>query len=83
MAQATEFKGQNVIFAKDQPQYNPLPAFRDSNGLVITCHKFSPEEIEEINKTGCCYLSMLTFNQPLQPVRIEAKLEDLIELIPD
>lgn len=32
-----EFKGQNIVFAKDQPEYQPLPALRMPDGEVITC----------------------------------------------
>ena len=34
-----EFKGQNVVFAKDQDGYQPLPACikKDNYGTVVTC----------------------------------------------
>ena len=34
-----EFKHQNVVFAKDQPEYQPLPALRldTPEGEVISC----------------------------------------------
>lgn len=66
-----EFDGANVVFAKDQPEYIPLPAMRvpnDPQGLVITKWELTPEEMELIKETGTIHLSMLTFNQPLQPV---------------
>lgn len=34
-----EFPGVNVVFAKDQPEYMPLPAMKipnDPQGLIIT-----------------------------------------------
>lgn len=36
-----EFKHQNIVFAKDQPEYQPLPALRiDSpTGEVVSCWK--------------------------------------------
>lgn len=66
-----EFPGVNVVFAKDQPEYIPLPAMKvqnDPQGLVITKWQLSPEELERVKETGTIHLSMLTFNQPLQPV---------------
>lgn len=65
------FKQANVIFAKDQPEYNPLPAYKipeDPEGTIITKWELTPEELNEINETGCLYLKVLTFNYPPQPV---------------
>jgi hypothetical protein len=63
-----EFKEQNIIITKDQPEYMPLPAHVDENGNVVTCWKLSPDEIEKISKTGELWLSVMTFKQPLQPL---------------
>tara|TARA_R110002020_G_scaffold475112_1_gene708608 strand:+ start:4485 stop:4745 length:261 start_codon:yes stop_codon:yes gene_type:complete len=75
------FKGQNVVFAKDQPEYQPLPALKMPDGEVITCWELSDQEIEDVTKTKRIYLQQLTFNQPLQPVIIHVNLEDGIDLI--
>lgn len=72
-----EFPGVNVVFAKDQPEYMPLPAMKipnDPQGLIITKWQLSPEELERIKETGTIHLSMLTFNQPLQPVLLTVDL---------
>lgn len=66
-----KFNGCNVVYAADQPEYQPLPAMKipeDPQGLIVTKWELSPEELEEINKTGSIHLSVLTFNNPLQPV---------------
>ena len=63
-----EFEGCNVIYAKDQPEYIPLPAKKMEDGTVTTCWKLTPDELERIQETGIIWLHMLTFNQPLQPV---------------
>lgn len=58
-----EFPGVNVVFAKDQPEYMPLPAMKipnDPQGLIITKWQLSPEELERIKETGTIHLSMLT-----------------------
>lgn len=73
------FKGQNIVFGADQPEYLPLPALRMPDGEVITCWELDAAEIESIVKNKCFYLSQLSFNQPLQPIRPMANLEDGIE----
>lgn len=50
-----EFPGVNVVFAKDQPEYIPLPAMKvpnDPQGLIITKWQLSPEELERVKETG-------------------------------
>lgn len=63
------FKEANVVFAADQPEYQPLPAFvgGDANRTVVTCWKLSPEELAEVQRTGMIWLMQMTFGQPLQP----------------
>ena len=63
-----EFEEMNVTYAKDQPEYLPLPVYRTVDGEVTSCWELSQEEIEQVMKTGKIYLTMLTFNQPLQPI---------------
>lgn len=65
-----KFKEQNVEFAKDQPQYTPLPAFRDisnKEGKIIFCMKLNFVEKIRILFTGRIWVSLLTFNKPLTP----------------
>ena len=65
------FPGANVTFAENQPEYIPLPALKvpnDPKGLIVTKWKLSPEELQRVQETGTIHLSVLTFNQPLQPV---------------
>ena len=59
-----------VVYAKDQPQYIPLPAIHKDDGRVITCWRLSWRERATILCKGRIYLTMLTFNQPLQPVKL-------------
>lgn len=44
-------------------------------GLIITKWQLYPEELERIKETGTIHLSMLTFNQPLQPVLLTVDLQ--------
>ena len=64
-----EFKHQNIVFAKDQPEYQPLPALRiDSpEGEVVSCWKLSFKERIKIVFTGRVWLSLMSFNKPLTP----------------
>ena len=62
-----EFKGCNVVFAKDQPEYLPLPAHRNEEGCVTTCWKLTFVERIIVLFKGTFYLQTLTFNTPLQP----------------
>ena len=42
----TNFPEANTVFAKDQPEYQPLPAFKADTpeGEVVTCWKLSFRE---------------------------------------
>lgn len=72
MALPSEFFGQNVVFAKDQPEYLPLPAFLDKQiPLTVTCWKLSPEELEEVQKTGKVYI--VIHSAIMQPMNVEGK----------
>ncbi len=62
-----EFPEQNVIFAKDQPEYLPLPAHVDSSGTVTCCWELSDDEIAQIIKTRKIWHQILTFRNALQP----------------
>lgn len=67
------FDGANCVYGKDQPEYMPLPAHKDENGVVLTCWKLTPEDMQRIQETGVIWLEMLTFNQALQPVRLDSE----------
>lgn len=64
-----EFKEQNAILAKNQPQYRPLPVHivGDDNGAVISCWQLTPEEKKKVMETGVIWFSTMTFGHPLQP----------------
>jgi len=65
--QPVKFKGSNIVFAENQPEYLPLPAFKDESGEVVTCWKMTWRERLKFLFSGRLYLRVLTFNQPLQP----------------
>jgi hypothetical protein len=64
-----EFKQSNLTFAKNQPEYLPLPAHRDNAGTVTTCWGLTFRERMRVLLTGKFFLQQMTFNQPLQPIR--------------
>jgi len=78
--EAVEFEYSNVVYGKGQ-EYKELPAFKDDNGMVVTCWQLTDEELAEVKKTGKIYLSQLTFNQALQPVRMVTDPSELIDLV--
>ncbi len=59
-----------IIYANDQPEYIPLPAHRQADGTVTTRWKLSWKERFEVLMGGCMWLQVLTFNRPLQPVKL-------------
>ena len=63
-----EFVGQNVIYAKDQPEYLPLPAHKTKDGTVTSCWAFTFKERLRILFGANVYWSQMTFNSPLQPI---------------
>jgi len=55
----TSFKGQNIVFGENQPEYLPLPALKipeDPNGTVITAWELSDDELQEIIKNRKVYV---------------------------
>jgi hypothetical protein len=68
MINIIEFQGCNVTYAKNQPEYRPLPALVMDDGEIITCWGLSFKDRLKILFTGKIWLNVLTFNKPLQPL---------------
>lgn len=60
------FPQQNVVFAKDQPEYLPLPAYVDGV-QAISRWKLSLWERVMVLLTGKIWLRQLNFGKSLQP----------------
>lgn len=87
-----EFKGQNVIFGANQPEYLPLPAMLlpGIEGEAISCWELTTEEVHQIVSTHKIYISQLCFTHkndkgedvinPLQPILPMVDLSDNILL---
>ena len=63
-----KFKGSNIIFGENQPEYQPLPAFLDEEGTVVTVWKLSLWERIRVLFTGRLYMITMTFKSPVQPM---------------
>ena len=75
---ATEFEGVNVEIAKDQDQYNTLPAKYDqTDGSVLCCFQLNKEEIEEIQRTGKIWYKQLTFGRQMQPMKLSTNKDEI------
>lgn len=65
-----DFPESNTIYAEDQPEYLPLPAYV-SNGCTVSLWGLTWRERLKILVTGRLWLSQLNFDEPLQPQRPE------------
>ncbi len=66
-----------VIYAKDQPEYLQLPALKFDDGLVVSKWKLSFVERIKILFTGNIFLGLLTFNKPLQPIKLSLSANEV------
>ena len=64
-----EFAEQNCVYAKDQPEYLPLPVHKTPDGEVTSCWALTWRERLRVLLTGRIWWTVLTFNLPLQPLR--------------
>lgn len=71
-----------VTYAKDQPQYRPLPTVQlvGEEGRVISRWTLTPEERAAIAAGEDLYIEVLTFGRPLQPILPTVGLRDLCPL---
>jgi hypothetical protein len=61
---------EKVVYAENQPQYLPLPALRTPDGRVTSRWKFEPNDLLLIQNGVDIYLTVHTFNEPLQPLQL-------------
>jgi len=62
-----------TVYAKDQPEYQPLPVFKYDDGTVLSRWKLSWRERLRVLLSGDVYLFVSTFNRPLQPVMLQVE----------
>lgn len=66
---AITFPEVNLEIAKDQPEYNTLPANVDqASGVMTFCWEISDEDLAQIIETRKIWHRVLTGGGPLQPV---------------
>lgn len=68
-----KFKECNIVYAKDQPEYLPLPCHKTEDGTVTSCWGLSFMERIRVALTGRIYVRILTFNFQLQPLKLLVK----------
>lgn len=66
-----KFKGYNIVYGANQEEYLNLPVRQYEDGLAISCFKPSLKERLKILFIGKIWISILTFNKPLQPIKVE------------
>lgn len=67
-----------VIYAKNQTSYKPLPVIKCQDGTVISRWKLSFREIIKIIWSRSIFLKVATFNTPLQPVNLSVEQPKLM-----
>jgi hypothetical protein len=70
------FPEHNIVIAKDQPQYQPLPAFAHGS-RVICCWSLSWWERLRVLLTGCIWHQIATFEERLQPQLLSVDKPDM------
>lgn len=65
-----KFEGMNETFAEGQPEYIPLPVYKESDGKVTSVWELSDDERDLIADGANVCLCQSTFNQALQPVNL-------------
>lgn len=63
-----KFPYANTTFAKNQPEYIPLPAWTDGN-QVVSGWSLSLRERFRLLFSGVLWIRQVTYGQPLQPLR--------------
>lgn len=70
------FPEANIVLGANQPQYEPLHAYRapdDPHGCVTCCFELTDAEIEELVLTRKLWMRQLTFNRPFQPIALSTQ----------
>jgi len=78
---AVAFPEANVVYAKDQEGYIPLPAHVSPTpeGHVVTCWRLGFMERLRILFGGKLYVSLMTFHKPLTPIFMTTKKSKIFQ----
>lgn len=66
-----ELVDKEIVYAKDQSEYKPLPVLKNKQGIVLSRWRLTDKEREAVVNGADIFLSVWTFNQPLQPLYLE------------
>ena len=61
---------EEVVYAKDQPEYLPLRTLKSQSGVVLSRWTLTEEQRQAIANGADVFLELHTFNKPLQPIRM-------------
>ena len=67
-----EFPEQTTLFARNQPEYLPLPAYADGTE-VISCWAMTFKERLRVLFSGAIWVRQLTFGRKLQPQKLQTR----------
>jgi len=77
VAPSQPIEGRHVVYAAQQPEYQPLPAWRHADGRLVTRWRLSWRERLSALIGRDLFLEVLTFGQPLQPLYPSWSWEDV------
>lgn len=75
-ALAADPEPRHVVIAKDQPQYDPLPALIFRDGKVMTEWELTEDERARLISGERLRLWIWTFGRALQPIALEVTAEE-------
>jgi len=65
-----KFEECNCVYAENQEEYLDLPSHKSRDGTVTSCWQLNLKERFTLLLSGKLFIQMMTFNKPLQPIRI-------------
>lgn len=73
--------GRAVVLGREQPEYQALAAWRldDELGTIVTRWQLTPEDRAAIAAGADVYITLLTFDQPLQPIAVALDPKEILE----
>lgn len=66
-----EFIPYESVYTGKNDEYIPLPVIRNEAGVVLSRWRLTEAERTAVAQGADVFLSIHTFNQPLQPLRVE------------
>lgn len=74
----TDTQGINMEVAKDQEEYNTIPA-NYADGVMAFAFELTEEDIDKIKKNKRIYISLLTFGRAMNPINVAVDPVDFDE----